>query len=124
MDIGPLGDLSDRERFEPALVEDIHGRLQHRRMHPARSDRPSGEPSQDRCRWPYREAIAGLPALAAGQVCKASRLALGGPTVVKSSTVAAPQRPLGAQENDLEPRAPVDHPPPDRMVCHGRLDLR
>lgn len=54
---------------------------------------------------------------------KASRLALGGAIVVKSSTVAAPQRPLGAQENDLEPRAPVDHPPPDRMVCHGRLDL-
>ena len=43
--------------------------------------------------------------------------------MVKSSTVAAPQRPLAAQENDLEPRAPVDHPPPDRMVCHGRLDL-
>ena len=43
--------------------------------------------------------------------------------MVKSSTVAAPRRPLGAQESDLDPPVPVDHPPPDRMVCHGRLDL-
>ena len=79
MDLGPLGDLSDRERVESALEENLHCGLQHRCLHPGA---PTAGPAS-----PWRIVVVGhtgklsreAPALGGPPgYAKARRLALGG----------------------------------------------
>jgi hypothetical protein len=43
--------------------------------------------------------------------------------VVKSRIVATPRRPIGSQENNFEPRVPLEHPPPGCTGGQGLEDL-